>query len=131
MAAIFLDTTVLVDALRGGPAGARVRVLRRDGFTPFVCAINVDELWRGARGPTQEKEVARLLRGLRVVPLRAEEGERAGRWRRDFGARGITLGQADCLIAAAAVTVGARLATANVSDFPMPELVVEDWSDSR
>src|SRR5581483_10427061 len=117
MAAIFLDTTVLVDALRGGPAGARVRVLRRDGFTPFVCAINVDELWRGARGPTQEKEVARLLRGLRVVPLRAEEGERAGRWRRDFGARG--------------VTVGARLATANVSDFPMPELVVEDWSDSR
>ncbi len=129
MAAIFLDTTVLVDALRGGPAGDRVHALQRAGFTPFVCAINVDELWRGARGVIQEKEIARLLRGLRVVPLRAEEGERAGRWRRDFASRGITLGQADCLIAAAALTVGAHIATANVADFPMPEIVVEDWSN--
>jgi hypothetical protein len=37
------------------------------------------------------------------------------------------LHQADCLIAAAAVGVGASLATANVADFPMPELTVEDW----
>jgi predicted nucleic acid-binding protein len=126
--AIFLDTTVLIDALRGRPAADRLRALRRSGIFPFVCAINVDELWRGARGPVQESEVTTLLRGLRIAPLGAEEGERAGRWRRDFAARGVTLGQADCLIASAAVTMGAPLATANVTDFPMRELMVEDWS---
>jgi len=42
-------------------------------------------------------------------------------------ARGVTLAQADCLIAAAAVGVGARLATGNRKDFPMPELSVEHW----
>lgn len=120
---------MLVDAVRGGASGDRIRLLVRDGIVPLVCAINVDELWRGAHGRVQEAAVERLLRGLRVVPLRAPEGERAGRWRRDFAARGITLGQADCLIAAAAMTLGARLATANVADFPMPEVVVEDWSD--
>jgi len=126
--AIFLDTTVLIDALRGRPAADRLRALRRSGVFPFVCAINVDELWRGARGPVQENELTKLIRGLRIAPLGEEEGERAGRWRRDFATRGVTLGQADCLIASAAVTIGAPLATANITDFPMRELVVEDWS---
>jgi predicted nucleic acid-binding protein len=85
-------------------------------------------VWRGARR-AEEGAIAKLLGGLRVVPLGLAEGERAGRWRRDFTARGQTLTQADCLIAAAAVTIEARLATANVRDFPMKELVVEDWSD--
>jgi predicted nucleic acid-binding protein len=40
----------------------------------------------------------------------------------------VRLDQADCLIAAAAVGVGARLATGNPDDFPMPELEVEDWA---
>ncbi len=51
----------------------------------------------------------------------------AGSWRRRFGEQGITLTQADCLIAAAAVSAGARLATGNVRDFPMPELELEHW----
>ncbi|HVF76170.1 MAG TPA: hypothetical protein VM938_14125 [Acidimicrobiales bacterium] len=46
---------------------------------------------------------------------------------REFAERGVTLHQADCLIAAAAVGVGAGLATANIDDFPMPELAVEHW----
>ncbi len=105
----------------------RLRSLMLDSAPPFVCAINVEELWRGARR-ADEGPVKSLIRGLRIVPLGEEEGERAGRWRRDFAAKGVTLSQADCLIAAAAVRVSARLATANISDFPMPELVVEDWS---
>ena len=65
------------------------------------------------------------------MPLGRDEGERAGRWRREFGTQGVTLSQSDCLIAAAAVTIGARLATSNLRDFPMKELVVEDWSESE
>ncbi|MGI8661441.1 MAG: hypothetical protein ACR2LH_10515 [Thermoleophilaceae bacterium] len=39
----------------------------------------------------------------------------------------MTLKQADCLIAAAAALNGLSLATANVKDFPMPELRVAYW----
>ena len=40
---------------------------------------------------------------------------------------GITLAQADCLIAAAAVSIGVPLATGNPKHFPMSELSVEHW----
>jgi predicted nucleic acid-binding protein len=37
------------------------------------------------------------------------------------------VGPADRLLAAAAVSGGGRLATADVEDFPMPELIAEEW----
>ena len=126
MPALLLDTTVLIDALRGKGAADRLRALRSVSEPPYVCAINVEELWRGARRG-EEAAIRRLLRGLRVVALGLEQGERAGQWRRDYAAKGITLSQADCLVAASAVTVGARLATGNPKGFPMPDLVVEHW----
>lgn len=126
MAQLLLDTTVLIDALRGREAAERLRGLRDEGPPPYICAINVEEVWRGARSG-EEKAVGRLLRGLRIAPLGRAEGERAGRWRGSLAASGVTLSQADCLIAAAAVGVGARLATGNPRDFPMEELEVEDW----
>ena len=126
MTRILLDSTVLIDALRGRPTAAHVANLRRDGVEPWTCAIVVEEIWRGLRD--DETEVARrLFSGLRIAPLGAAEGELAGSWRREFARRGVTLHQADCLIGAAAVGVGATLATANVSDFPMPELKVDHW----
>ncbi len=104
----------------------RLRDLSRSEAPPLVCAVNIEELWRGAR-PEEEERVHALVAALRIVPLGAREGEMAGSWRRRFGEQGITLTQADCLIAAAAVSAGARLATGNVRDFPMPELELEHW----
>src|SRR5947208_3484550 len=118
MARLLLDSTVLIDALRGRPAAARVAGLRRSGTEPWVCAISVEEIWRGIR-PNEEAVVRRLFNGLRVAPLGVSEGTQAGSWRRGFAERGVTLHQADCLIAAAAAGIGASLATANVDDFPM------------
>jgi len=123
---ILLDTTVLIDVLRGRDAADRLMTLRSVSEPPFVSAINVEEVWRGARR-SEERTIRRLLSGLRIAPLDAEAGELAGRWRRDFSAKGVTLAQADCLIAAAAVGVGARLATGNPKDFPMAGLVAEHW----
>ena len=123
---LLLDTTVLIEALRGRPAAERVRALRGTGQTPWICAINVEEVLRGSRDE-EEKAVKRFLGGLRIAPLGHVEGELAGRWRRDHARRGITLSQADCLIAAAAVGVDARLATGNPKHFPMAELTVEHW----
>jgi predicted nucleic acid-binding protein len=123
---LLLDTTVLIDALRGRPAAARLRSLRDAAETPWICAVNVEEVMRGA-APGEERTILRFLSGMRLAPLRRAEGELAGRWRRDFARAGITLSQADCLIAAAAVGVGARLASGNPAHFPMQELSLEHW----
>ena len=127
---LVLDTTVLIDALRGRPAADRIRALLDAGELLLTTAVNVEEIVRGLR-PTEQTAADSLLTGLRVIPIRRREAERAGRWRREHAQRGTTLHQADCLIAAAAVGVAARLATANVKDFPMPELTVEEWPVGR
>ena len=126
MARLLLDSTVIIDALRGRPAAGRLVGLRRRGIEPWVCAISVEEIWRGLR-PGEEPTVRRFFGATRVAPIGVPEGELAGTWRRTFAERGVTLHQADCLIAAAAYGVGASLATANTRDFPMAELVVEHW----
>jgi predicted nucleic acid-binding protein len=127
MAAILLDTTVVIDLLRGrSEAVRRLRGLRDAGDSPCVCAVNVEETVRGLR-PAEREPAARLFRGLRVVPLGEREGWQAGEWRREHIAQGRTLAQADCLVAAAALSIGGRLATGNARDFPMRELAVEHW----
>jgi predicted nucleic acid-binding protein len=126
MARLLLDSTVLIDALRGRGAAQRLAGLRRTGTEPWVCVISVEEIWRGLR-PAEEPAARRLFNGLRLAPLGLAEGIRAGSWRQQLSRQGVTLHQADCLIAAAAVGIGASLATANVGDFPMPGIVVEHW----
>jgi predicted nucleic acid-binding protein len=127
MAPVLLDTTVLIDLLRGR-TGARRRLerLRTSRDSPYACAVNVEETVRGLR-PAEEVHARALFAGLRIAPLGSEEGWRAGEWRREFAARGQTLSQADCLIAAAAASLSARLATGNPKRFPMPDLDVEHW----
>ena len=130
VARILLDSTVLIDALRGRPAAEHLRALRRLGDEPWTCAISIEEIWRGLL-PGEEAPAQRLVRGLRCAPLGSAEGVRAGSWRRQFAGRGITLHQADCLIAAAAAGIDARLATGNPADFPMDEITVEHWPVGR
>ena len=126
MAAVLLDTTVLIDVLRGRSAVERVRGLRASGDVACVSAINVEEVVRGLR-PDEEEPARRLFAGLHLVPLGEQEGWQAGEWRREYANRGSTLAQADCLVAAAALSHGARLATGNPKDFPMEGLAVEHW----
>lgn len=127
MAAVLLDTTVLIDLLRGrSGAIADLGRLRAAGDTVHVCAINIEETVRGLR-PVEFAGARALFAGLRIAPLGDAEGWQAGEWRREFAARGRTLAQADCLVAAAALAIGARLATGNAKDFPFPELTVEPW----
>ena len=121
-----LDSTVLIDYLRGRDAVERVQRLRLTGTTPLTTAVNVEEVVRGLR-PGEDGAARQLFAGLQVLPLRAADGWRAATWRRDFAGRGVTLSQADCLIAAVAVGASARLATGNPTDFPMPGLTVEHW----
>lgn len=127
MAPVLLDTTVIIDLLRGRPeARTRLLALRSAGDSPYACAVNVEETVRGLR-PRELGQARALFAGLRIVPLGVEEGWQAGEWRRDFARRGRMLAQADCLVAAAAWAIGGRLATGNPRDFPMREIHVEHW----
>jgi predicted nucleic acid-binding protein len=127
---VLLDSTVLIDALRGRPVVERIDALERSGDRPCTTSINVEEIVRGMR-PDEADAIGRLFAGLEILPIGAPEAWRAGLWRREFASRGVTLSQADCLIAGAAYLAGARIATGNSGDFPMSEVSVEDWSVGR
>jgi len=121
-----LDSTVLIDFLRGRPAVERVAGLRAAGDIPATTAINVDEIVRGLRAGEDPAERS-LFSGLVVLRTGRRAGWQAGEWRREFATRGVTLYQADCLIAATSVIHGATLVTGNPNDFPMEGLMVEHW----
>lgn len=120
--ALFLDTSVVIDVLRG--AEFAPALIAREPL--YISPITVYGVVHGIRD-SEEARVVRLLDGLIVAPLRRAEAALSAQWRRDYAARGITLSLPDTLIAAGAVLQGLPLATANVKDFPMPELRVEEW----
>jgi len=123
---VVLDTTVLIDYLRGRPVVGRMATLRRRGDVVLTTAINIEEVVRGLR-PDEEAAAGVLFDGLGIVPLGRAEGRQAGEWRRTFAKRGVTLSQADCLIAAAVQAVAAVLATGNPAHFPMSDVTLEHW----
>ncbi len=127
---VVLDTTVLIDYLRGRAVVDRVTILRRRGDVALTTAVNVEEVVRGLR-PDEEAAAGVLFDGLTIVPLGRSEGRQAGAWRRTFARRGVTLSQADCLIAAAAHAVAAVLATGNPAHFPMSDVTLEHWPVGR
>lgn len=123
---VLLDSTILIDFLRGRPAVDRVRSLRDRGDDPCTTGINVEEIVRGLRA-SEVASAHQLFDGLELISIDAADGWQAGTWRREFAGRGVTLWQADCLVAAAAYRVDARLATGNPKDFPMSALDLEHW----
>ena len=123
---VLLDTTVLIDYLRGRPVIDRVNALVDRGDVLCTSPVNVEEIVRGLRSG-ESSAVGHLFDGLHVVPIGRSEGRQAGEWRRRFAAHGTTLSQADCLIAAAAQAAAAVLATGNPRHFPMTDIEVEHW----
>jgi predicted nucleic acid-binding protein len=77
--------------------------------------------------PAETAAAEKLFAGLLVLPIDARVAWWAGPWRQDHAANGVTLWQADCLVAAAAVVHGARLVTGNPEDFPMAGLDLAHW----
>ncbi len=127
MALILLDTTVVIDVLKQRPLTTdRFLALEVQGDVPYVCAITVEEVTAWLR-PNERERTSAMFEGLSTAPLGIAEGRLAGWWRRRYRRSGRTLSQADALIAAAAIGIGARLATGNPKDFPMRELEVEHW----
>jgi len=117
---IVLDTTVLIDLLRGHEP-ARDFLL---GLERTLCCSEVTraEILQGIR--SNEREAAEsAFRAVSWIAVDESIARRAGalgrRWRRSHG----RLGLADLVIAATAHELGAELATSNIRHYPMfPDL---------
>lgn len=123
---LFLDTSVVIDLLRGADYTAALLSRRPLHVSP----ITLHGVMRGMRAGEEELTFD-LLTALSVVPIGQREAALSAHWRREFAAEGITLDMPDTLIAAGAALLGVPLATGNAKDFPMPELRVEQWPPSR
>jgi len=65
----------------------------------ILTAIAIPSLMRSFRTYQLNDAATRLFDGLRIVPLGRPEGARAGDWRRGHASTGITLAQADSIVA--------------------------------
>ena len=118
MAPVVLDTSVLIDVLRGDPAA--VSYLAELESVPICSEITRIETVRGLRS-SERRGAARLLAALEWAPLDREVAVRAGEMGRAWRASHSGIATADLAIAATAELLGAELATANVRHFPMFE----------
>ena len=122
MAKYILDTTLLIDHLRGRKEAAElVDTLALDGHRIGVCCVSITELYSGL-GQDARVEADDLTDAMEYYEVSREIAKEAGRYRYEFARRGTTLATTDTLIAATAIAEGAILITGNTRDFPMEEI---------
>jgi len=123
----FLDTTLVIDLLRGQPtARSRFAKLFEDGDLIYVNEIVVCEAAAGSH-VFPNLELLGLLRPLEFIQPGPESALAAGRWRAEARRQGRVLSLADSLIAAAAEAAGATILTRNLSDFSLTQVAVEGY----
>jgi len=115
-----LDTSVLIDVLRGSEAAAHW--LEALNEVPSCSELTRAEVLRGVRS-AERSRTERLLGSLRWVPVDELVSRRAGELGRRYRRSHPGLSIVDFVIAATAQLLDAEIATANVRHYPMfPEL---------
>jgi hypothetical protein len=119
MSVIVVDTSVLIDQLRGN-IDARLAMAKAAGAGHRVAAsvLTKTELLAGMRSH-ERSAIRRLVSILTWVPVSDEVAERAGRYARVYRASHATIDVVDYVIAATAYELEADLWTRNVRHFPM------------
>jgi tRNA(fMet)-specific endonuclease VapC len=129
-----LDTTVLVDLLRGRSAPSRERFRAASGHLA-VSSISVMEIEYGvvrSSNPAANRQAAdALLSMLDILPFDEPAAREAGHVRHHLAASGRTIGPFDALIAGHARSASLVLVTNNLREFSrVPDLTVENWFQS-
>jgi len=113
---VILDTTVLIDHLRGSsPADAYLSSLAE---RPACSEVTRVEVITGLRSAETRRAEA-LFSLIEWIPLDESIARRAGELGRRFRASHPGIDAADLTVAGTAQHLGAMLATANVKHFPM------------
>jgi hypothetical protein len=116
---LVLDTTVLVDKLRGRhEAVALMDQANARGDQLWSVTIVRTEILAGARSG-EEPRTQVLLDSLFWLPVSAELADLAGALGRRYRRSRPAIGPVDLVVAASAQILGAELKTLNVRDFPM------------
>ena len=127
MSRYLLDTTFIVDHLRGVPeAVQRLRQIVEQGDLPFVNDIVTAEAWAGAPSD-DDRPLANLLEFLEFIAAGPTHAKVAGRWRARSRAAGRDIGTADALIAACAEDAHASVLTRNLREFALTPVTVETY----
>ena len=122
MANYFLDTTVIIDCLRG--KSEAVEFLTRiasEGSVVGCCPINIVEVYAGMRGK-ESGATKKLLESLEYYEVTKDIAKQAGEYKRQYREIGVTLSVSDVVIAAVAISNDLILITGNPKHYPMPEI---------
>lgn len=124
--AVIVDTTVLVDYLRGRPQaiGTLAPLIIRGGV--FCSRVTRVELAIGMRAH-QAEQASSLYTWLDTIEADAEIGTQAEAFANTWGSSHSGIDVADYLIAATAEVRGLTLVTTNVRHFPMIEGLVAPY----
>ncbi len=121
---VLVDTSIIVDHLRNDP---RAVALMADLFARedrvWAATPTRTEIIAGLR-PLELEPMRRLFAVMSWIDIDPVIADAAGELARRYHASHSGIDTVDCLIAAAAESIGASLVTLNVRHFPMfPELV--------
>lgn len=122
MANYLLDTTVIIDCLRGEKETVEFLMrIASEGSSAGCCLINIVEVYAGMRG--KEREVTKkFLDSLEYYEVTKNIAEQAGKYKRQYLEKGITLSLSDAIIATVALSNNLILVTDNAKHYPMPEI---------
>lgn len=111
-----LDTTVLIDVLRGHPSAVDYVLALTE--VPACSEVTRVEVLRGLRSP-ERRSAERLFLQMRWLPVDEDVARLAGELGRRLRRSHTGIGVADLIIAATSELAGLPLATTNVRHFPM------------
>jgi predicted nucleic acid-binding protein len=118
------DTDVLIAYLRGYQQAVELlKALAAQGFDFLISPVTIIEIEAGTRD-TEKEKTYELLDIFEVCAVDRPIAHSAGSSLRKYRKKGITLGLADVVIAATALTHHLTLVTYNTSHYPMSDLQI-------
>jgi len=119
---MILDTTFLIDVMRGDSAAAeKIKYLIEKGVPLAVTTINIFELFSGvaqcSKPALERARISHILNNQTIWPLDKASAERGGRVHGELARQGTEIDPEDAMIAGIALEHNEAVLTRNVKDF--------------
>ena len=126
MAQYLLDTTTIIDHLRGDKkVNSYLEEIGNRGDIVGCCCINITETYTGMKDKEKEK-TDKFIESLYYFGVTKEIAKLAGKIKQKYVKKGKTIATTDVIIAATAIEYGLILITKNVKHYPFSELEIKE-----